>query len=78
MEDLLREMIDELKMLNQNMEAISDKLPLISPIHNLDDIHTKIEEVGDAITGSTLGVGGSNLTEVADGIASLETVIDLK
>lgn len=78
MEDLLREMIDELKALNQNVEAIADRMPLVSPIHNTDDIHTKIEDVGDAITGGILGTGGSNLSDVADGISSLETVIDLK
>ena len=48
------------------------------PHHDLDDIHSKIEEVGDHITGGSLGIGGNNLGDVIDNIASLETVIDLK
>ena len=78
MEDLLREMIDELRALNTNVEAIIDRLPLTGPVHNLDDIHSKIEEVGDHITGGVLGVGGENLGDVASAISSLETTIDLK
>lgn len=78
MEDLLREMIDELRALNSNVESIIEVLPLLRPHHDLDDIHSKIEEVGDHITGGSLGIGGNNLGDVIDNIASLETVIDLK
>ena len=81
MEDLLREMIDELRALNSKLDAIDDKLPIIAPMYNLDDVHEKIGETTDELLGPlryNLSDIHSKLDEVIGSISSLETTIDLK
>ena len=81
MEDLLREMIDELRALNCKLDAIDDKLPIIAPLYNLDDVREKIGETTDELLGPlryNLSDIHSKLDEVIGSISSLETTIDLK
>jgi hypothetical protein len=72
MEDLLRRILIELQEMNGHLDTIAGAMPLVNPIYNLDDIHSKIEEVGDQITGGIGGVGGKDLSDVSHRIEMLE------
>lgn len=74
MEDLLRDILSELQSLNTKMEEVADKLPIIAPIYNIDDIYNKMDETADNITGPT----GYNLGDIHAQLVALESTIDLK
>lgn len=81
MEDLLRELMEEVRTLNRNIESISDILPLTRSLYDLDDLHEQISDIGDAITGPLgyhLGDLHSKLDEAVNSIASVEAAIDAK
>ena len=75
MEDLLRQILDELRSANANLDQIVSVLPAIAPVHDLDDIYSRIEEVGDQITGGIGGSGGKDLSDVVHRIEMLEISI---
>lgn len=60
MEEVLREILSELKELNESVGQIAAVMPLTAPLHDLDDIHSKMDDVADQIKG-TLGYDLSDL-----------------
>ena len=81
MEELLTQIVDELRALNAKMDILIDVAPLSRPLYDIDDIHKQISDSADLITGPTfynLGDLHSKLDDVISSITSLETVIDLK
>lgn len=81
MEELLMQIVEELRALNAKMDMVIDVTPFSRPLYDLDDIHKQISDSAELITGSTLynlGDIHSKLDDVISSITSLETVIDLK
>ena len=60
MEELLREILSELKELNESVGQIAAVMPATAPLYDLDDIYSKMDDVADQIKG-TLGYDLSDL-----------------
>lgn len=74
MEDLFREMLVELRALNMKLDDVSSRLPITGPVHNLDDIHEKLSQTADDITGPS----GFHLGDIHAQLVAIESAIDLK
>ena len=72
MEDLLREILYELKAVNAGIERISNSLPHVQPLYNLDDVHAKLDEVAEQITGPL----GYNLGDLHEKLIGIEANTD--
>lgn len=71
MEELLMQIVDELRSLNAKMDLVVDALPVSRPLHDLDDIHKAIADLSEDLTGPlgyNLGDVHSKLDEVISAI----------
>ena len=75
MEEVLREILSELKEINESVTQIANALPLSAPMYDLDDIHSKIDELGDRITGGLAGSGGKDLCDVTHKLEMIDISI---
>ena len=76
MEDLLRDILDELRSINAKLGAIEDVLPLVRPTYDLDDIHSGLDDLADKITGPlgyNLGDLHSQAADIASALSMIET-----
>lgn len=73
MEDILREILEELRGLNGTVAELADMAPFSAPIYNLDDIYNRTGEAASEITGPA----GHNLGDIQSQLVSVETSIDL-
>ena len=72
MEELLAQILVELQDVNSYFDRLFTTLPVIAPVYTLDDIHQKIGEIGDQIT----GYGGGDLSDISHNVAMIQIQTD--
>ena len=77
-EELLQEILEELRALRSDVAEIQGVLPIIRPSKDLDDISVEFDGLADRITGVYGESLGSDLGDVVRAIESLESTIALK
>lgn len=85
MENLLQQMLVKLIDISELLNEISGKLDNINGIHNLDDIVSKIDEVGSEInksiniaTDDIVGDTRYNLTDIHNDLSEIDISINNK
>jgi hypothetical protein len=76
MEALLQDILDELRSINAKLGSIEDVLPLVRPTYDLDDIHSRIDDLAESITGP-LGYNLGDLHKQTADMASTLSMIEI-